>query len=134
MPGTAQAKASTAQGEQTSPPIDQQTQYALSLDICAAAACAVALSPHKSTALKFWQANEHDKNLVTVHLIGDCTKPTETVSIGLTDLLSHSLWGQNSYNNQDNMKTCQWKQPPPVPVVLPVRTAPTVVRKLVTAL
>ena len=133
QPDIATATSTTTSNKQISNPTDQQTQYVSSLEIRDAPACTVRLPPNKSSSLKFWQTNQHDVHLFPVHLIGDSTRPTEIISIGLTDLLSHSSWAQKRYTEQGNSKTLEWKQPPPIPIVLPVRTDPSIVRKLVTA-
>ena len=72
--------------------------------------------------------------LFSVRLIGDSDRPHEHVGIGLADLLSHSLWAQTSYDHKDDMQTRDWTTGGPVHVVLPVRTSPDAVRKIVQAL
>ncbi|KAL3163264.1 hypothetical protein ABBQ32_009661 [Trebouxia sp. C0010 RCD-2024] len=72
--------------------------------------------------------------LFSVRLIGDSSRPHDHVGIGLADLLSHSLWAQTSYDRKDDMQTRDWTTGGPVHVILPVRTSPGAVRKMVQAL
>lgn len=72
--------------------------------------------------------------LFSVRLVGDLSRPHEHVGIGLADLMSHSLWAKTSYDHKDDMRTRDWTSGGPVHVVMPVRTSPEAVRKIVQAL
>ena len=115
---------------------DNQTVYLSTLELCNTPRCKLQLQGHSpsESLYKTWQQYEKNTTLFPVILIGNALWPNDTVSIGLADLLSHSRWAQKSYSNQDSLDTTQWTEQPPVKVVLPIRTASKVVRKVVAAL
>ena len=74
-----------------------------------------------------WQEQQHNPNVCSIRLIGDATQPHEYVGVSQEKLITHSAWAQGRLR-QSNMQTSGLE------TLVPTRTPPSVVRKLIEAL
>lgn len=77
--------------------------------------------------LHMWQEHQHNSAVCNARLIGDTQKPDEYVGIATSDLIAHSAWAAARLRQTDMLTSG-------MEAVLPVRTSPAVVRKLVESL
>lgn len=77
--------------------------------------------------LHMWQEHQHNSAVCNARLIGDTQKPDEYVGIATSDLIAHSAWAAARLRQTDMLTGG-------METVLPVRTSPAVVRKLVESL